>query len=78
MRCLICVLPGDVLGDGFPSCVVVHDHRFKSHSFCTKQADIRDLDEKLSMCPDPYRVNELIHVNRFSACQLVRSSPVLV
>jgi hypothetical protein len=40
----------------FLSCVAVHDRGLKTQSLCTKQADIRGLDDKLSTCPGRYRV----------------------
>jgi hypothetical protein len=46
-------IAGGRFGGRFLSCVVVRNRRFKTHSFCTKQADIRGLDDKLSVARRP-------------------------
>jgi hypothetical protein len=50
----------------FPSCVAVRDRRFKTHSYRTKQADIRDLDNKLTTArrPLPYQRSDQRRVKR--------------
>ena len=58
MRCLICVSLRDVCGTVFYHALLFATADLRLTFLCPKQADIRGLDDKLSMCEDRYRVNQ--------------------